>query len=141
MTQVDFYILPDPGSEQRHLFAARLTEKVFKLGHKVYLHCQSEQQAKQIDKLLWDYQPSSFLPHQIARQDSEQQIEIGYSEDPGHHHDVMINLALTVPDFFSRFQRVTEIVVSDADITAATRANFKFYRDRGYALHSHDMRK
>jgi DNA polymerase-3 subunit chi len=141
MTQVDFYILPEQSTERRQLFACRLVEKAFKLGHKVYIHSESAEQASQLDDLLWNYRPSSFLPHQCTRQDSVAQIEIGFGEDPGHHHDVMINLGLEIPEFFSRFQRLSEIVVTDPQVTTATRANYKFYRDRGYPLQSHDMRK
>ena len=141
MTQVDFYILPQQSTEDRRLFACRLIDKAFKLGHNVYIHCQSDEQAKTIDELLWSFQASAFLPHQVQNPANSAQVEIGYGQDPGDHHDVLINLGLTIPDFFSRFQRVSEIVVSDPEVTEATRDNYKFYRDRGYPLQSHDMRK
>ena len=146
MTQVDFYILPEQTIEQRQLFACRLVEKAFRLGHDIYLHCDSQQQAVEIDQLLWRFRPSSFLPHQIRSQQADEQpgfsqIEIGYGQDPGQHQDVLINLGLQIPEFFSRFQRVSEVVVTDPAVTAATRSNYKFYRHRGYPLNNHDMRK
>jgi DNA polymerase-3 subunit chi len=50
----------------------------------------------------------------------------------------MINLGNGVPEFFSRFDRLIEIVVTDPEITANSRLNYRFYKDRGYPL---DTRK
>ena len=53
--------------------------------------------------------------------------------------DVLINLAGSVPSFFGRFERVAEIVdQSDAQKQVA-RERYRFYRDRGYALQSHNV--
>ena len=51
---------------------------------------------------------------------------------------VLVNLHAEPPPFFSRFERLAEIVgVSDADV-AAGRARFRFYRERGYEMRVHD---
>ena len=42
------------------------------------------------------------------------------------------------PPFFSRFERLAEIV--GVDDAAAGRERYKFYRERGYELRAHDMR-
>ena len=144
MTQIDFYILPEQTVEQRNQFACRLIEKAFRLGHSIYIHSHHTQLAQQLDELLWNYRASSFLPHRnlSASADSgNSPIEIGCGEAPTHQHDVLINLGMEIPDFFSRFQRVSEIVVTDPEVTTATRKNYKFYKDRGYPLNTHDMRK
>jgi DNA polymerase-3 subunit chi len=51
----------------------------------------------------------------------------------------MINLAAEVPAFFSRFERVLEVVDGDASRRAQSRSRFKFYRDRGYELATHNL--
>ena len=148
MTKIDFYILADHTLEQRQLFACRLAEKAFKLGHSIYLHCDDKIQASTLDPLLWNWRNSSFIPHQVTPAAADNDGSGEYSVEIGHgnnatprHHDLLINLSSTVPEFFSRFERVSEIIVQLAAVTEAGRANYRFYRDRGYPLENHDLRK
>lgn len=144
MTRIDFYILPDNDSEARLRFACRLIDKAQRLGHKVFVATDGQSQAQSLSELLWTQQPESFIPHeiQVDRRGPEQTapVCIGYGEECGDHHEVLINLASAVPAYFSRFQRLSEVVVQEPAILEDTRANFKFYRDRGYPIQSHDMR-
>lgn len=144
MTKVDFYILAEENIEQRHLFACRLVEKAYRLGHHIYLHSDDEAQANALDQLLWSWRSSSFIPHQLESVDpnNTEIIQIGFgsgSDSAASHNGLMINLSNQVPEFFSRFDRVAEIVVQQASITEATRANYRFYRDRGYQLQTHKL--
>jgi DNA polymerase-3 subunit chi len=67
-------------------------------------------------------------------------VLIGDAEEPPtSHHGVLINLGEDVPVYFSRFERVLEIVPSQDDARASSRARFKFYRDRGYPLETHEL--
>jgi len=150
MTQIDFYILPQTEREARFAFACRLIEKAHALGHRIYVHAETENDASALDELLWSYRPASFLPHSVLARtvsgDSNDEqarpgIEIGTGDDAGDHHDVLINLALNVPPFHSRFARVTEIVVQNEQVLQATRASWKFYSDNGFPMQRHDMRK
>ncbi|WP_101756948.1 DNA polymerase III subunit chi [Oceanicoccus sp. KOV_DT_Chl] len=147
MTKVDFYILSADDIEQRHLFACRLVEKAFKLGHQIYVHTDDNAQANALDQLLWSWRSSSFIPHGLKQANSEsptpQSIQIGFGDadqSAAQHNDLLINLSNDVPEFFSRFDRVAEIVVQTPAITEATRNSFRFYRNRGYQLESHDLR-
>ena len=47
---------------------------------------------------------------------------------------VLINLHAAPPPFFSRFERLAEIVGADEADAAAARERFRFYRERGYEL-------
>ena len=64
---------------------------------------------------------------------------LGWGEDPGSENDVLINLASEVPMFFSRFDRVSEIVDADPQVRELGRQRYRFYRDRGYPLESHQI--
>ena len=133
-------------------FACRLVEKAFKLGHHIYIHSDDDAQANTVDRLLWQWRNSSFLPHTLnnslnSERNSEENaaahaIQVGFGDTPNNgDHNLLLNLSHSVPDFFSRFERVVEIVVQVPSITEATRANYRFYRDRGYQLENHDLRK
>jgi DNA polymerase-3 subunit chi len=146
MTKIDFYILPGNSIEHRHLFACRLADKAFKLGNEIYIHSDDNAQAHTLDKLLWSWRNSSFLPHQLVDQqpnnEQREKIQIGYGDNPTTSiNGLLINLSHSVPEFFSRFERVSEVVVQLPNITEATRSNYRFYRDRGYQLENHDLRK
>lgn len=147
MTRIDFYILPDSSANGREQFACRLAEKIYKIGHSLYLHTNSAQQARQLDDLLWSYRPGSFLPHSIEGEEQPKSkappILIGHNSEipqgPHSHSDVLINLAAAVPNFFSRFERVAELINQADDLKSQGRERFKFYRDRGYPLESHKL--
>ena len=53
--------------------------------------------------------------------------------------DVLVNLTLTPPPFFSRFQRLAEIVPADDTPAQAGRERYRFYRERGYELRAHNL--
>lgn len=143
MTKVDFYILPHSTADQRHIFACRLAEKAYKLGHKVYIHSDDEEQLMMLDQLLWSFRSASFVPHAVATSagESSTPVLLGMGAGTSDHSGLIVNLSNSIPDGFSRFPRLAEIVVQDPQITAATRESYRFYRDRGYQLETHDLRQ
>lgn len=161
MTDIDFYILTDDTTsgqppagqsvtrqhqdqnheQSRQLTACRLAEKAYKLGHQVHIHTASASDSAQLDKMLWTFRDGSFVPHAIyqAGQDVNAPISIAHDAEPSQHHDVLINLAHEVPLFFSHFARVAEIIGKDEQEKIAGRIRYRFYRDRGYPLKSHNL--
>ena len=61
------------------------------------------------------------------------------NQDPGEHHDVLLNLGESIPSFFARFDRVAEVVLNEAAARGESRKRWAFYKDRGYELAHHDM--
>ncbi len=139
MTRVGFYVIQASGSQQRLQVAARLADKAFQRGHRVYINAADEQQAGELDQLLWSFRPASFLPHALHGRENDEPVTIGWGQDPETHDDLLINLQLEIPRFFSRFRRVAEVVTQDSDSLEALRKSWLFYRDRGYKLDKHDL--
>lgn len=139
MTEVDFYVLSETELRHRQIFACRLADKAFKQGHKVYVHTANESEALAMDELLWNFRAQSFIPHGLLGSDDDQQVAVGWTPDPAHHNDVLINLDLSVPDFVGRFHRVIEVVVQAAEVREPLRNSWKFYKDRGYPLQKRDL--
>ncbi|MGB5304824.1 MAG: DNA polymerase III subunit chi [Gammaproteobacteria bacterium] len=141
MTQVDFYILKDTQPRACSLFSCKLTEKAYKQGHQVFINTQSDQQLKQLDDLLWTFRAGSFLPHTVytGTATGTQPIMLGTAVAPESASDVLVNLADTIPPFFSRFSRVAELVGGDAEQRATARERYRFYKDRGYTLNTHNI--
>ena len=142
MTRIDFYILPVAEPHGALSFACRLAEKAFQGGHSVYIHGADEEQARALDTLLWQFRDSAFVPHELAIGTAPRPgcpVVVGTGEDPGDHHDVLLNLGTTIPSCFARFERVAEVVLNDAEARAESRRRWAFYKDRGYTLAHHDM--
>ena len=103
MTQVDFYQIES--SEDPLVFACRLIEKVYRLGHQIHVHVSSETQASALDALLWSFKATAFIPHERAQENARAPVLICHEAVPVKHHDVLINLNPGIPEFFSRFNR------------------------------------
>ncbi len=135
--QIDFYILADQtGREQ---LACRLAETAYQRNHRVYLHCDSDTHARQLDDLLWSFRQGSFVPHSTDLNDSVSPVLIGYDSSPPESTDVLINLASEIPDFFDRFNRVLEIVDQHPDTLRQSRQRFKFYKQQGFQPNTHKL--
>lgn len=141
MTRIDFYIVDNEQQSSRALLACRLAEKAFSLKNQIYIYTTDELQANELDDLLWTYRAGSFVPHQLlgTQADSDCPVLIGHTDAPEGLNQVLINLNMAVPLFFSRFERVVEIVNQDETQRQLARERFKFYRDRGYDLHTHNL--
>lgn len=137
MTEIDFYVLADADPRRRDLLICRLTEKAWTLGHRVYIH--SPQRAAQLDALLWTFRDDAFLPHALSDHDAFAPIVIGDGDEPLDTRYLLLNLSDSVPSFFSRFERVAEIVNDEPSVREAGRERFRFYRDRGYSLRTHKL--
>jgi DNA polymerase III subunit chi len=139
MTQIDFYVLPDSTPRGRALFSCKLAEKAFGLGHRSYVHLPSETEARELDSLMWTFRDRSFLPHCLAGEDAQTPVHLGFGQQPDDDFHLLINLSSEIPNFFSRFERVAEVVDADEQIRAQGREHFRFYKDRGYPLETHRL--
>ena len=138
MTQVDFYLLSTSDAALRLCYACVLAELEYKQGKTVYLNMQSNEDCKTINEKLWSFRDNSFVPHNVADEGSAP-IIIGCAPNTPTTDDVLINLCHPVPDFFSRFHHVKEIVIEEDKIKDETRKNFRYYKDRGYPLQHHKI--
>ncbi len=140
MTRIDFY----HGATDKIQTACRLVNELHQGGRRILVYAPDETVAAQLDRQLWSQPATGFLPHCRLESSlaSETPVLIGSSatsltEAP--HHDVLINLDGELPPVFARFDQLVEIVgTADADRQPA-RERFKFYRDRGYALQTHNL--
>ncbi len=141
MTRIDFYVLESQRAAARYHFACRLAEKAWQQGKRVYIHTSDAEQSRRLDELLWTFRAGSFLPHSLNDEAMADKVpvHIGHEDAPHHHEEVLINLAPEVPLFFSRFGRVIELVDEDEQCRRQGRERFRFYRDRGYPLASHNI--
>lgn len=146
MTRIDFYLLPEDAGPAAGavMTACKLCDKAVGAGHRVYVHVPDAALADDFDGALWSFRQGGFIAHerhdgQAALAEPLPAVLIGRGEPPTSHQAVMLNLGLEVPDCFSRFERVLEIVAGDPEGRAKSRERFKFYRDRGYELKTYEQ--
>ncbi len=139
MTLVGFYVVQTSDPGQRLRVAARLADKAFQRGHRIFINATDEAQATEINELLCSFRPASLLPPGLHGQEHSETIAIGWGQEPNNHNDLLINLQLEIPSFFSRFARVAEVVTQEPDSLAALRKSWTFYKERGYQLEKHDL--
>ena len=137
VTTIDFYT----HCGDRLEVAAKLVAKAWAQHGSVRVLTAGEALTTQFDGLLWKVPATGFLPH--CRLDSALAGDTPILVDHSLQHDgpaaVLINLHPSPPPFFSRFERLVEIVGVDEDETAAGRERWRFYKERGYALRSHNL--
>ena len=141
MTRVDFYSLEERSGGDRFLLTCRLVERIHAEGLRIFIHVPDREQARRLDRLLWTFRQQSFLPHGSADEADPEltPILIGHGGDPGDENQVLINVGLEVPTFFSSFERLCEPIDQDPVVRDAGRKRYSYYRDRGYPLHHHKI--
>lgn len=141
MTQVDFYILEPGAAGDRYQLACRVAEKARRAGHRVLIHTKDATESHRLDSLLWTLWDQSFIPHGLLGRDDPaiNPILIGDGNADLEEHGILVNLAMEVPTFFGRFERLVECVDHDEAVKTAGRERFRYYREHGYPLNTHKV--
>jgi DNA polymerase-3 subunit chi len=126
--------LPNAPSLQ---FVCQLIKKACAIQQQVLCLVDDNQIAEQLDQLLWEFEAEAFLPHGIGI--NQKPVAISAETEPGDHHQILINLQGEIPTWFSRFERVIELVQPESVHEQVKRENFRFYKERGYNLDFHDI--
>jgi DNA polymerase-3 subunit chi len=139
MTKVDFYT----GSTDKLRTACQLTHKAMQNGMRTVISTPDPSTNDALDKLLWHYPATAFIPHcrNDAGEAEQMPVILAQGGNGFPHHDLLISLHNECVPFFSRFDRVIEIIGNDAEDSRLGRERFKFYRDRGYELRHFDLSK
>jgi DNA polymerase III subunit chi len=137
VTRIDFYV----GARDRIDVACRLAAKAVQAKTRLIVYAPDETVLAKIDRLLWTQSAIGFIPHCMSHDPlaSETPVLLARNIDSPPVDDVILNLADACPPTFARFQRLLEIVSQDDADKAAARERFRFYRDRGYRIETHNL--
>ena len=139
MTQIDFYtnVVDKLGT------ACRIVAKGYSLKHRIVIFCPDAEIAQRIDRLLWTSPATGFVPHCSATDAlaAVTPVILDHRGEEPVHDQVLVNLRDELPAFFGRFERLIEIVSVDEEDRKNARERFRFYRDRGYELRTHDLKE
>jgi DNA polymerase III subunit chi len=139
VTRIDFY----SNAESKLQVACQLVARAVREQFQVVVYAPDQETARGIDKLLWTYQAIGFVPHCLASDALASETPVVIAQDGAElaHYHVLVNLHADSPPTFSRFERLIEIVGSDDVDRQRARGRFRYYRDRGYEIHHHDLSK
>lgn len=137
MTKVDFYT----GSSDKLRTACQLCHKAMQNGLHTVVSLPNAASLDALDRLLWHYPDTAFIPHCDATAPESAPVFLSCGADMFPHHDMLISLHDECMPFFSRFERVIEIIGTDEEDSRRGRERYKFYRDRGYELRHFDLTK
>lgn len=137
MTRIDFYF----NVEDKFRQAAELAQAALKKQRRLFMLTSDADATLHLENTLWSHPPTAFMPH--CRSDhplaQETPIVIDWRDGEPQHDDILLNLTALRPAHFSRFKGLIELVGLGDDDRLAARERYRFYRDRGYDLHTHDQ--
>ena len=137
MTSIDFYThCADPLR-----VVVQLAAKAWAQHGNVRVLTPDEDATAALDGLMWKWPATGFLPHcrlgnALAPETPIIVDHVGEHRGPAA---VLVNLQAAPPSFFARFERLAEIVGMDEPSIAAGRERWRFYKERGYELRSHNL--
>jgi DNA polymerase-3 subunit chi len=135
-TQVMFYSIEeqskitDVSDEQLHLHYACLQAAYFyRQNQRVFIYTQDQESAHNIDEMLWAFDPTSFVPHNLIGEGPKQgaAVEISW-QAPTNRRAVLINLTSDVPNFANQFSHLIDFVPADETLKEQARNRFRTCR-------------
>jgi DNA polymerase III subunit chi len=139
MTQIDFHV----NAPTKLGYACRLARKGYGAGARMVFYSSDASVLADFDRMLWSFSQLDFIPHCHVRNQlaSVTPLHLAGANDADAclHHDLIVNLDRELPPFFSRFERMIEVIEAQDDDLEAGRTRWKFYKDRGYPLSRHDL--
>ena len=131
-----------PALAEMYMLACRLAQQAYSQQKWVYIHCNSQAIAFEIDELLWQFEPSAFVPHNLKGEGpmTGSPVEIGFDKlGPNKSRQLLINLADQVPQFAVNFGHIIDFVASDDNHKAIARERYRQYRGLGVTLQTQDL--
>lgn len=140
MTSVVFYFnVPD-----KQAYTCRLLRKAVASGAKVVV-TGPVAQLNQLDKDLWTFSATDFLPHCAEAEDSfvrdKSPVVLMSTLLSPPFFEIAMNLGAAVPEGFEQFERLFEVVTLDEIDRKNARQRWKYYTDAGFSLIRHDLLK
>ena len=139
--QARFYVI-EKNSQQGELsaeeaLACDLAANAWRLGKKVLIACETEQQALDLDEALWQRDAEQFVPHNLSGEVTNYAtpIEISWvGKRNAQRRDLLINLQQNVPEFVQSFNQIIDFVPADETRKVQARERYKQLRQLGWEL-------
>ena len=131
------------GSKNYLLYVCKLVEKGFKQKiQPIYIQTKNQQQAVQLDKLLWTFKQDSFIPHTVVGDSGlgSTPVQIGWNENQFHTAAAIVNLSEEIPISYLESKKIHEIIDDDEVKKNKARERWKNYKAEGCRLGVHQIK-
>src|SRR5258706_7987591 len=127
MTEVLFYT----NADNKLQTACTLTLKALARGMRVMLLTPDSAGTERLSKLIWSVPSTGFVPHCRSgdRLAPVTPVIVDHVAEPLVHYQVLVNLCDQTPAFFSRFQRLAQMVCTVDGDRKPARSRVRFSRD------------
>lgn len=115
----------------------KLLVRALAAGHRIIVKTGGEAETESLNKLLWVYDPDSFLPHGSKRDgwEAEQPIYLTESDENPNAADLLCQVGGAEAGSFDGLVRVLDLFDGkDPDAVAAARDRWRRYRDQGHEI-------
>ena len=132
--QVFFHYFEKTSGRDLLVYICRLVEKGYKQGSKpIYIHFDSENEAKEFDSLLWTFRQESFIPHTILGNPEQEKtpVIIGWDTNQIETAEALINVSQDIPRASKSTSKIHEIVGNDENKKNKAREKWKAYKANG----------
>lgn len=140
MTAVAFH----SNVSDKSIYLCRLLRKAVANGRNVLVTGPMEL-LQQLDANLWTFSPTDFLPHCWVESAPEvltrSPVVLAQTLQSPPFLTTLVNLAETVPTGFEQFERLIEVVSTEAIDRKFARERWKHYATAGHCLTHHDLQK
>ncbi|MBW0454494.1 MAG: DNA polymerase III subunit chi [Candidatus Kinetoplastibacterium crithidii] len=111
----------------------------------IIIYCEEKTTAHKIDKLLWSFDETSFIPHSISDSYNKNNtriiittkdlFELKYIDKTNKNYlSYIVNLSNNYPQHYDQFDHLIEIVSEDENDRARARLKWKFYKQNGHIV-------
>ena len=141
MTRIDFYVQNQANQIAYERLICKITEKAWQNQHAIFLLCSNTEQVDRFDELLWTFSETSFIPHSPICDGDGKVVILSSERKTLRNHEVLINLTTDVPEHAGKFIRVIESTGYNEAMREDARKKYKYYKDRGYPIFTHEIGK
>jgi DNA polymerase III subunit chi len=142
MTAVAFHF----NVSDRRAYTCRLLRKAYRAGARVVVTGESVQLAE-LDRLLWTFEALEFIPHwrgasvdALPPRLQATPVLLATEHSARFGHDVLVNLGREVPQVYTQYQRVIEVVGQDTLDRDGARVRWRQYSTEGCSIERHEVR-
>lgn len=141
MKNATFYLLDNDtvadGLSAVEQLACELAAEHWRNGKRILIACEDEQQAIRLDEAMWQRDPHSFIPHNLAGEGPRggAPVELAWPGRRGSSsRALLISLLAQFADFATAFHEVIDFVPYEESLKPLARERYKTYRTAGFHL-------
>ena len=139
MPRTDFYVLKSADRQSRLQFTCKLAQKALQHQLTLGIWAADDAMAVELDKLLWAFQPESYLPHCLCPSPEPAPPILISANFHALNCPLIINLSQSIVPAEQTPERIAEIVIQQDAVLRQTRQRYREYQERGYTLNMHNL--